>query len=144
MGSSADDAKEIKNHPFFKNIDWDMLLKKKLEPPYKPVLNGKKDLSHFSKVSLYLNLNYSIIFHPKSFSPMKTQRTPQLQEIGIPTVRIIRISLTLRGSSYYFLNYEGTYFYIKRDNSSIGSVKNEESTEMLENPYFNIKTSKEA
>jgi protein-serine/threonine kinase len=50
LGSSGDDAKEIKNHPFFKNIEWEILMKKSLEPPYKPILNGKKDLSHFSKV----------------------------------------------------------------------------------------------
>ena len=50
LGSSGEDAKEIKTHPFFKNIDWEELIKKKVEPPYKPVLSGKKDLSHFSKV----------------------------------------------------------------------------------------------
>lgn len=50
LGSSPDDAQEIKNHSFFKNINWDNLLKKKVEPPFKPKIKDNKDLSNFAKV----------------------------------------------------------------------------------------------
>lgn len=35
LGSNGG-AKEIKEHPFFEGIDWDLLEQKHIEPPYKP------------------------------------------------------------------------------------------------------------
>lgn len=35
LGSNISD---ILNHPYFKAIDWDLLLQKKANPPWKPVL----------------------------------------------------------------------------------------------------------
>jgi len=36
LGAPPDDAKAIKKHPFFKHINWDDVMKKRIEPPYKP------------------------------------------------------------------------------------------------------------
>jgi serine/threonine protein kinase len=36
LGSGKDGAKEVKRHPFFRGLDWDMLEQKQIEPPYKP------------------------------------------------------------------------------------------------------------
>lgn len=36
LGSSKDGAKEVKRHPFFQGLDWDLLEQKQIEPPYKP------------------------------------------------------------------------------------------------------------
>ena len=38
LGSKG--AQEVKNHDFFKkyNIDWDKLLKKQIDPPFKPIV----------------------------------------------------------------------------------------------------------
>ena len=36
IGSSADDAKEIVNHPFFAGINWDALTERQLDAPYLP------------------------------------------------------------------------------------------------------------
>jgi hypothetical protein len=33
---SREDANEVINHPFFKEIDFDKLVKKEFEAPYKP------------------------------------------------------------------------------------------------------------
>jgi hypothetical protein len=38
LGCGPKDAEEIKKHPFFKDIDWDKLDKKLLEPPFRPAL----------------------------------------------------------------------------------------------------------
>ena len=38
------DAKEVKNHPFFRGIKWDSVMKKELKPPVpkqKPILKSK-------------------------------------------------------------------------------------------------------
>lgn len=34
LGSGPEDATPIKKHPFFKHMDWDALLARKVEPPY--------------------------------------------------------------------------------------------------------------
>jgi len=36
LGSGLHGAKNIKNHPFFKTIDWHRLEQKQIEPPFKP------------------------------------------------------------------------------------------------------------
>jgi protein-serine/threonine kinase len=41
------DAEELKDHPFFADIDWDALLKKNVVPPFKPKLKGELDVSNF-------------------------------------------------------------------------------------------------
>jgi len=41
-------SKQIKEHPFFKSIQWDKLLLKKLRPPFKVTLKDELDVSHFS------------------------------------------------------------------------------------------------
>ena len=38
---------EIKNHRFFSIIDWDLVSKKQVTPPYTPILDNKVDLKHF-------------------------------------------------------------------------------------------------
>lgn len=40
-------AQEIKNHPFFKVIDWKKLLQKKIQPPFKPAVASAIDTSNF-------------------------------------------------------------------------------------------------
>jgi len=40
---------EIKAHPFFTNIDFDLIFRKKLIPPYKPEVEGKEDVHHFDE-----------------------------------------------------------------------------------------------
>jgi serine/threonine protein kinase len=37
LGAGPRGVNEIKEHPYFENIDWDLLEQKHVEPPYKPV-----------------------------------------------------------------------------------------------------------
>ncbi|TBU49394.1 serine/threonine protein kinase [Dichomitus squalens] len=41
------DAAELKEHPFFKMIDWDALSKKQLTPPFKPVVESDESVANF-------------------------------------------------------------------------------------------------
>ncbi|KZF19746.1 Pkinase-domain-containing protein [Xylona heveae TC161] len=44
---ATNDAEELKNHPFFADVDWDALLKKNVVPPFKPKLKSQLDTSNF-------------------------------------------------------------------------------------------------
>ncbi|KJZ76665.1 hypothetical protein HIM_04001 [Hirsutella minnesotensis 3608] len=44
---ATDDAEELKRHAFFADIDWDLLAKKLITPPFKPKLKSETDVSYF-------------------------------------------------------------------------------------------------
>jgi serine/threonine protein kinase len=44
---ATDDAEELKRHAFFNDIDWDLLSKKLITPPFKPKLKSETDVSYF-------------------------------------------------------------------------------------------------
>jgi len=48
LGSGKGDIEEIKKHPWFKSLNWDDLLEKKIDPPYKPAVKSETDTSNFS------------------------------------------------------------------------------------------------
>ncbi|KXS09199.1 Pkinase-domain-containing protein [Gonapodya prolifera JEL478] len=47
LGSPPLGALAIKRHPFFRSIDWDRLLQKKVQPPHKPQVASETDTSNF-------------------------------------------------------------------------------------------------
>ncbi|KAL3267904.1 hypothetical protein HHI36_007043 [Cryptolaemus montrouzieri] len=47
LGSPPDDAKGIKQHSYFKAINWEDVVNKKLDPPFKPTLRSSEDVSQF-------------------------------------------------------------------------------------------------
>ncbi|KAH7885088.1 hypothetical protein F5I97DRAFT_1328941 [Phlebopus sp. FC_14] len=49
LGSSEADAEEIKRHPFFKDVNFDDVLNKRIPPPYFPTINGSADTSNFDE-----------------------------------------------------------------------------------------------
>jgi len=44
LGGSAHDGEELFLHPFFASIDWLSLLRKEVEPPFKPEVESENDL----------------------------------------------------------------------------------------------------
>ncbi|XP_076264850.1 ribosomal protein S6 kinase alpha-5-like isoform X1 [Rhynchophorus ferrugineus] len=48
LGGGEGDAKELKRHAFFKNMDWDKLARKEIPAPFKPVIKYELDVSNFS------------------------------------------------------------------------------------------------
>ncbi|KZT28872.1 hypothetical protein NEOLEDRAFT_1145622 [Neolentinus lepideus HHB14362 ss-1] len=49
LGSGKDDAEEIKRHPFFKDVNWDDIMNKRIPPPYFPSVTGSADTSNFDE-----------------------------------------------------------------------------------------------
>ena len=48
---------DIKNHPFFKGIDWIKLEKKEITPPYKPKIKYAGDVGNFDTMFTEMSLN---------------------------------------------------------------------------------------
>ncbi|EDV23199.1 uncharacterized protein TRIADDRAFT_27989, partial [Trichoplax adhaerens] len=46
LGAGEGDFKDIKNHAFFRSINWTDLERKKIKPPYNPNVSGQLDLKH--------------------------------------------------------------------------------------------------
>nr|XP_056701607.1 serine/threonine-protein kinase N2 isoform X1 [Euleptes europaea] len=47
LGAGEKDAEDVKKHHFFRLIEWDALLAKKMKPPFVPVIRGREDVSNF-------------------------------------------------------------------------------------------------
>ncbi|PRP89629.1 hypothetical protein PROFUN_00893 [Planoprotostelium fungivorum] len=59
MGANKDGVKGLKSHPFFKNIDWDKLVKKMVQPPFRPNLKSEMDVRFFDPDSTNEKAAYS-------------------------------------------------------------------------------------
>ena len=73
LGYGTDDAKAVKNHPYFKDVDWDLYLNKKVDPPFVPDLEDDEDLKYFDKY--FTNESVSNINKPEAESN-KDSKTP--------------------------------------------------------------------
>ncbi|XP_077579775.1 serine/threonine-protein kinase N2-like isoform X1 [Stigmatopora nigra] len=49
LGAGERDAEEVKKHLFFRNLDWNGLLSKKVKPPFLPTILGANDVSNFDE-----------------------------------------------------------------------------------------------
>ena len=38
---------DIKSHPFFESLDFNLIIQKKISPPFKPNLTNKTDVQYF-------------------------------------------------------------------------------------------------
>ncbi|EQC40379.1 AGC protein kinase [Saprolegnia diclina VS20] len=52
LGSGPSGAQEIMDHPFFASIDWDKLMRKEMEAPFKPTVTGEHDTTNVAGVFL--------------------------------------------------------------------------------------------
>ncbi|CAO3647232.1 unnamed protein product [Cunninghamella echinulata] len=50
LGSGPDDAADIRAHPFFRGVNWDDMLAKRVPPPFYPTVNGPLDTSNFDEL----------------------------------------------------------------------------------------------
>lgn len=47
LGSSERDAEDVKKQAFFRNVNWEQLLLRKVKPPFVPTINNLEDVSNF-------------------------------------------------------------------------------------------------
>lgn len=68
LGSSSQDAREVKNHPFFKDVDWKLVEKKLIEPPFKPIIDKSNATINFAKIFTDENPKETPIKNTKSLN----------------------------------------------------------------------------
>ena len=71
LGKNVED---IKNHEFFKDIDWVKLEKKEINPPYKPKIRFPGDVGNFDTMFTEMSLN-------------STKRNPEVLANGTNTIK---------------------------------------------------------
>ena len=49
LGASEADAEDVMCHQFFRRLQWDDLLTKKLRPPFEPTVRNDNDVSNFDE-----------------------------------------------------------------------------------------------
>uniref|UniRef100_A0A673VT48 protein kinase C n=1 Tax=Salmo trutta TaxID=8032 RepID=A0A673VT48_SALTR len=49
LGSAEKDADDVKKQPFFRSMDWEALLQRRLPPPFVPNIRGREDVSNFDE-----------------------------------------------------------------------------------------------
>ena len=59
----TDGIEKIKAHPFFKNIDWEAILQKKIKPPFIPRISSDSDVKYID--SEFTNLNPVDSYNPQ-------------------------------------------------------------------------------
>ena len=50
LGSGPNGSDDVKNHPYFADVDWEALEAKQIPPPYKPKVHDAMDTSHIDPV----------------------------------------------------------------------------------------------
>ncbi|KAK9409497.1 ribosomal protein S6 kinase alpha-5 [Crotalus adamanteus] len=59
LGCGSGSADEIKQHPFFKKINWNDLAAKKVSAPFKPIIRDELDVSNFAEEFTEMDPTYS-------------------------------------------------------------------------------------
>ncbi|ERL83490.1 hypothetical protein D910_01698 [Dendroctonus ponderosae] len=106
LGAPPDDAKAIKKHPFFKHINWEDVMNKRIEPPYKPCVSSEDDVSQFdpkftrqtpvdSPVDSFLSESVNMIFEGFTYVAPSI-----LEDLYKPSILKSRSPRKLGSSSY--------------------------------------------
>lgn len=68
LGSSESDAEDVKKQGFFKTLNWDDLLNKRIKPPFLPTIRHVEDVSNFDNE---FTSEKPILTPPKEWRPLK-------------------------------------------------------------------------
>ena len=71
---------EIKSHPFFAQIDFDLVLQKKLNAPFKPEISNKTDVGNFDEDFIVV---LSLDVEAKRVSDNNIERDDETKALGL-------------------------------------------------------------
>ncbi|XP_071387317.1 serine/threonine-protein kinase N1b isoform X1 [Centroberyx affinis] len=71
LGSGEKDAEDVKKQPFFRGMEWEALLQRKILPPFVPSIGDKEDVSNFDE---------EFTAEPPALTPPRERRTLSRKE----------------------------------------------------------------
>uniref|UniRef100_A0A8U8BZB9 non-specific serine/threonine protein kinase n=1 Tax=Geospiza parvula TaxID=87175 RepID=A0A8U8BZB9_GEOPR len=89
LGCGPTDADEIKQHPFFQNMNWEDLAAKKIPAPFKPVIRDELDVSNFAEEFTEMDPTYS-----PAATPQTSERIFQGYSFVAPSILFKRNAAT--------------------------------------------------
>jgi serine/threonine protein kinase len=95
LGSGPTDAQEIMSQPFFRNINWDDVYHKRIQPPFQPQITSATDTSNFD--SEFTSVTPVLTPVQSGESPLRVIRRPELTK---STVLSQAMQEEFRGFSY--------------------------------------------
>ncbi|KAM6134045.1 LOW QUALITY PROTEIN: ribosomal protein S6 kinase alpha-5 [Phoenicopterus ruber ruber] len=96
LGCGPTDADEIKQHPFFQNMNWDDLAAKKVSAPFKPVIRDELDVSNFAEEFTEMDPTYS-----PAATPQTSERIFQGYSFVAPSILFKRNAATVDPLQFY-------------------------------------------
>jgi len=69
LGSSERDAEDVKKQAFFRTVNWDDLLMRRIKPPFVPTVRGREDVSNFDEE---FTTEKPVLTPPKDRRPLTT------------------------------------------------------------------------
>ena len=99
LGSGPTDAQEIMSQPFFRNINWDDVYHKRIQPPFQPQITNATDTSNFdsefTSVTPVLH-RYSLVSSPLITAITKTRANNASSSVTSYARRIPRFLILCR------------------------------------------------
>ncbi len=79
---SKNDLEEIMAHPFFKNLDWEAIYKKRVKPPFIPKIESELDTK-------YIDTEFTTSSPNESYTPEEELENNENQENPYKGIKII-------------------------------------------------------
>ncbi|XP_054918010.1 serine/threonine-protein kinase N2 isoform X1 [Dermacentor andersoni] len=77
LGTSEKDAEDVKKQAFFRNINWEHLLLKKLKPPFVPTVKSPEDVSNFDEE---FTCEQAVLTAPKDPRPLTQEEQAHFKD----------------------------------------------------------------
>lgn len=77
LGTSEKDAEDVKKQAFFRNINWEHLLMKKLKPPFVPTVKSLEDVSNFDEE---FTCEQAVLTAPKDPRPLTQEEQAHFKD----------------------------------------------------------------
>ncbi|KAL3220224.1 hypothetical protein MRX96_030046 [Rhipicephalus microplus] len=77
LGTSEKDAEDVKKQAFFRNINWEHLLMKKLKPPFVPTVKSPEDVSNFDEE---FTCEQAVLTAPKDPRPLTQEEQAHFKD----------------------------------------------------------------
>ncbi|CAN6606018.1 serine/threonine-protein kinase Sch9p [Trichomonascus vanleenenianus] len=127
LGSQGD-TRELRHHPFFSDIDWELLMQKKIPPPFKPHLTSETDTSNFDPE--FTQASTSVLTRALNQSMGSTPLSPGIQA-------------NFQGFTYVDSSLEEAYRRSRRERDGDGDLDlyNDKEIQEAASSYYNANRS---